>query len=98
MLTLSIPVLSMYFKQSGKSVNPDQMTSPEVTWSGSKVCILNSAGEEFIISLICQIIISVFRVTALKILGMVGTHMFLINFFSGKWYILCILKGILEKI
>ena len=34
--------------------------------------------------------VSVFRVTGLKILGRVGTHIF----FSGKNVILCILKGI----
>ena len=40
--------------------------------------------------------ISVLRVTGLKILGRVGTHIFLINFFSGKKIIiLCIFKGIL---
>ena len=37
--------------------------------------------------------ICVFRVTGLKILGRVGTHIFLI-IFSGKNIILCILKGI----
>ena len=38
----------------------------------------------------------VFRVTGLKILGRVGTHIiFLVIFFSGKNIILCILKGIL---
>ena len=39
--------------------------------------------------------ISVFRVTGLKILGRVGTHFYLIIFFSGKNFFLCILKGIL---
>ena len=35
------------------------------------------------------------KVTDLKILGRVGTHIFLKKFFSGKIYIiLCILKGI----
>ena len=39
--------------------------------------------------------ISVFRVTGLKILGRVGTHIFFhCFFFSGKNIILCILKGI----
>ena len=38
--------------------------------------------------------ISVFRVTGLKILGRVGTHIFFNYFFSGKNIILCILKGI----
>ena len=37
--------------------------------------------------------ISVFRVTGLKTIGSVGTHVF--NFFFGKNIILCILKGIL---
>ena len=37
---------------------------------------------------------SVFLVTGLKILGRVGTHIFLIIFFSVKNVILCILKGI----
>ena len=36
--------------------------------------------------------ISVFRVTGLKILGRVGTHILLL-FFSGKNIILCVLKG-----
>ena len=39
-------------------------------------------------------IISVFRVTGLKILGKVGT-LILLYFFLGKTIILCILKGIL---
>ena len=38
--------------------------------------------------------ISVFRVTGLKILGMVGTHSFL-NYILKKIKMLCILKGIL---
>ena len=38
--------------------------------------------------------IRVFQVTGLKILGRVGTHIFLNYFFSGKNIILCILKGI----
>ena len=38
---------------------------------------------------------SMFRVTGLKILGRVGTHIFFnYFFFSGKKLILCILKGI----
>ena len=35
----------------------------------------------------------VFQVTGLKILGRVGTHIFLIIFFLDKTIILCILKG-----
>ena len=38
--------------------------------------------------------ISVFRVTGLKNLGRVGTHIFLMIFFSRKNIILYILKGI----
>ena len=38
--------------------------------------------------------ISVFRVMGLKILGSVGTHIFLKKKNSGKNIILCILKGI----
>ena len=38
--------------------------------------------------------ISVFRVTVLKILGRVGTHIFLNYFFFWKNVILCFLKGI----
>ena len=38
--------------------------------------------------------ISVFRVTGLKSLGRVGTHIFFNYFFSRKNTILCILKGI----
>ena len=37
--------------------------------------------------------ISVFRVTGLKILGRVGTHICFYYFFPGKNIILCILKG-----
>ena len=37
--------------------------------------------------------ISVFRVTGIKILGRVGTHIFLIIFFLEKNINLCILKG-----
>ena len=39
--------------------------------------------------------ISGFRVTGLKILGRVGTHIFSIIFFLEKNIILCLLKGIL---
>ena len=38
--------------------------------------------------------INVLRVTGLKILARVGTHIFLIIFFLKKYMILCILKGI----
>ena len=37
--------------------------------------------------------ISVFRVTGMKSLGKVGTHVFFNNFFLEKYIILCILKG-----
>ena len=40
---------------------------------------------------------SVFRVTSLKILGRVGTHIVLIGFFSGKNIILCIFPENLKK-
>ena len=39
--------------------------------------------------------INVFRVTGLKILDRVGTHIFFNYFFLVKYIILCILKGIL---
>ena len=40
--------------------------------------------------------ISVIRVTGLKILGRVGTHIFSLFFFLEKNTILCILKGIAQ--